>query len=44
MSMVFYDDNSGAVYLASNWSAIDKARHMETKMFFLRYLKEAGIL
>ena len=37
-------DNSGAVDLANNWSAGGRTRHMETRMFFLRDLKEAGIV
>jgi len=37
-------DNSGAVDLANNWSAGGRTRHMETRMFFLRDLKEAGVI
>eukprot|EP00957_Ditylum_brightwellii_P022504 1698134-Ditylum_brightwellii.AAC.1 len=42
--MVLYIDNSGAVDLANNWSAGGCTRHMETRMFFLMDLKEAGVL
>ena len=38
----FYIDK--AVDLDDNWSAGGRNRHMETKIFFLRNLKEAGIL
>ena len=37
-------DNSGAVDLANNWSAGGRTRHMESRMFFLRDLKEEGII
>eukprot|EP00957_Ditylum_brightwellii_P093311 7105893-Ditylum_brightwellii.AAC.1 len=37
-------DNSGAVDLANNWSAGGRTCHMETRMFFLCDLKEAGII
>ena len=44
LPMVLSIDNSGAVDLANNWAAGGRTRHMETRMFFLRELKEAGIL
>ena len=37
-------DNSGAVDLANNWSAGGRTRHMETRRFFLRGLKEEGFV
>ena len=37
-------DNSGALDLANNWSAGGRTRHMETRMFVLRDLKEEGII
>ena len=37
-------ENSGAVDLANNWSAGGWTRHMETRMFFLHDLKEAGVI
>ena len=42
--MVLNIDNSGAVDLANNWSAGGRTRHIETRMFFLRDMKEAGII
>ena len=42
--MILKIDNSGTIDLANSWSAGGRTRHMETKMFFLRDLKEAGIL
>ena len=44
LPMVLKVDNSGAVDLANNWSAGGRTRHVETRMFFLRDLKEAGII
>ena len=44
LPMVLKIDNSGAVDLANGWSAGGRTRHMETRMFFLRELKEEGIL
>ena len=37
-------DNSGAVDLSNNWSAGERTRHIETRTFFLRDLKEEGII
>ena len=42
--MILKIDNIGAVYLANSWSAGGRTRHMETRMFFLRDLKEAGVI
>merc|ERR1712241_1662326 len=42
--MILEVDNSGAVDLANNWSAGGRTRHMDTKNFFLRDMKEAGII
>eukprot|EP00957_Ditylum_brightwellii_P169569 12906735-Ditylum_brightwellii.AAC.1 len=44
LPMQLYIDNSGAVDLANNWGAGGRGRHMKTRMFFLRNLKEAGVL
>eukprot|EP00957_Ditylum_brightwellii_P079760 6065057-Ditylum_brightwellii.AAC.1 len=41
---VLHMDNSGAVDLVNNWSAGGRTRHMETCIFFLRDLKEAGVI
>ena len=42
--MVIEIDNIGAVDLANNWSVGGRKKHMQTRMFFLRDLKEEGIL
>jgi hypothetical protein len=42
--MILYVDNKGAKDLADNWSAGGRTRHIETKQYFLRELKEDGIL
>ena len=44
LPMVLRIDNSKAVNLAKNWSAGGRNRHIETRMFFLQELKEAGLL
>ena len=44
LPMILKIDNSGAVDLANNWSAGGRTRHMETRMFFLRDMKEEGII
>eukprot|EP00957_Ditylum_brightwellii_P195171 14870290-Ditylum_brightwellii.AAC.1 len=44
LPMLLEIDNSGAVDLANNWSARGRTHHMKTRMFFLRDLKEAGII
>eukprot|EP00957_Ditylum_brightwellii_P210903 15365538-Ditylum_brightwellii.AAC.1 len=44
LPMLLYMDNSGAIDLIHNWSASGRIRHMETRMFFLRDVKEGGIL
>ena len=44
LPMVLNIDNSGAIDLANNWSPGGRTRHMETRMFFLRQLKEENIL
>ena len=41
---VLYIDNSGSFDLTNNWSAGGRTRHMDTKILFLRNLKEVGIL
>ena len=43
-SMILHINNSDAVDLANNWSAGGRTCHMDTRMFFLRELKEAGIM
>ena len=44
LPMILQIDNSGTIDLANSWSAGGRTRHMETRMFFLRDLKEAGII
>ena len=44
LPMVLKIDNSGAVDLANNWSAGGRTRHIKTRMFFLRDMKEDGII
>ena len=42
--MILSINSSGSVNLENNWAAGGRARHMGTRKFFLRELKEAGIL
>ena len=42
--MKLYIDNKGAVDLANNWSVGGRTRHIEVKQYFLRDLKEAGVI
>ena len=44
LPMVLEIDNSSTIDLANIWIAGGRTRHMETKMFFLRYFKEEGII
>ena len=44
LPMVLDIDNSGAVDLSNNWSAGGRTRHMDVRMFFLRDLKEQGLV
>ena len=44
LPMILEIDNSGTIDLANSWSASRRTRHMKSRMFFLRDLKEAGIL
>eukprot|EP00957_Ditylum_brightwellii_P129436 9874336-Ditylum_brightwellii.AAC.1 len=44
LPMLLYMGNSGAIDVENSWSACGRTRHMETRMFFLRDLKEAGVL
>jgi hypothetical protein len=37
-------DNKGAKDLCHNWSVGGRTRHVEVKQYFLRELKEAGII
>jgi hypothetical protein len=42
--MVLEMDNKGAVDLANNYSVGGRTRHIDVKFFFLRELKEQGLL
>ena len=42
--MILWVDNKGTVDLINNWSVGGRTRHVETKTWFLRELKENGIL
>ena len=42
--MKLYVDNKGAVDLTNNWSIGGRTRHIDVKQYFLRDLKEAGII
>jgi len=44
LPMKLYVDNRGAKDLCNNWSVGGRTRHIEVKQFFLRELKECGIL
>ena len=37
-------DNKGAVDLANNWSVGGRTRHVDVKQYFLRDLKEEGVI
>ena len=42
--MILHVDNSGAVDLINSWASGGRTRHMDTRLNFLRELKEDGIL
>ena len=42
--MIVECDNKGAVDLANNWSTNGRTKHMQTRQFFIRELKEEGII
>ena len=44
LPMILEIDNKGAVHLANNWSVGGRTRHMDVRQFFLRELKEDGII
>ena len=44
LPMILEMDNKGAVDLANNWSVGGRTRHVDTRQYFLRQLKEEGIL
>jgi hypothetical protein len=44
LPMVLKIDNRGAVDLANNWSVSGRTRHMDVRNYFLRDLKEEGLM
>jgi hypothetical protein len=42
--MILYVDNKGAKDLVNNWSVGGRTRHIEVRQYFLRELKEQGII
>ena len=42
--MLLEMDNKGAVDLANNWSVGGRTRHVDIRNFFLRELKDEGLL
>src|SRR5687767_2152082 len=44
MPMILHVDNKGTKDLCNNWTVGGRTRHIEVKQFFLRDLKEAGIV
>ena len=42
--MELFVDNKGAVDLANNWSIGGRTRHMEVRQYFLRDLKDEGLI
>ena len=44
LPMILENDNKGAVDLINNWSVGGRTRHIEVRQYFLRELKEAGLI
>jgi hypothetical protein len=44
LPMVLEMDNKGAVNLANSWSVGGRTRHVDVRMYFLRELKDDGLL
>jgi hypothetical protein len=44
LPMILEIDNKGMVDISNNWSAGGRTRHMNTRYYFLRELKEAGLM
>ena len=42
--MLLEMDNKGVFYLANNWSVGGRTRHVEVRNYFLRDLKDEGLL
>jgi len=44
LPMILELDNKGAVDIANNWSVAGRRKHIDTKQYFVRELKEDGII
>eukprot|EP00957_Ditylum_brightwellii_P034753 2634055-Ditylum_brightwellii.AAC.1 len=44
LPMTLFMDNKGVKDFAKNWSIGGRTRHVKVKQYFLRELKEAGVL
>ena len=44
LPMVLEVDNKGAVDICNSWTVGGRTRHVEVKMYFLRELKEQGLV
>ena len=44
LPMVLEMDNSGSVDMANSWSVSGRTRHMDVRNYFLRKLKDQGLL
>ena len=44
LPMILELDNKGAVDIANNWSVAGRTKHIDTKQYFVRQLKEDGII
>ena len=44
LPMIIEVDNKGAVDIANNWSVGGRTKHVDTKQFFVRQLKEEGLI
>jgi len=42
--MILECDNKGARYICNNWTVNGRTKHMDTRYYFLRELKEKGII
>jgi hypothetical protein len=44
LPMILEIDNKGRVDISNNWSVCGRTCHMNTRYYFLRELKEAGLM
>ena len=42
LPMKLFIDNTGAIFLANNWSTTNRTKHMDVKYYFVRELIEEG--